>query len=152
MQNGDIVAEYGAKAIDSLRCERDLWHEHDRGLAALVDDLLQQLEIDERLAAARDAVKQRDVTGRRGGEHVDRTLLRRRWFVRGRRRPSAAGEWIARKDFRLDGRIPAVDQTSDGGVRDVKLVADLLDCGASAHRLSELIQRSLLLRAGEDPI
>src|SRR6185503_14621252 len=58
MQNGDPVAKRGPEAIDRLRCERYLGHQHDRRLAALIDDAAQQLDVDERLAAAGDPVQE----------------------------------------------------------------------------------------------
>ena len=38
VQHGDLVAEHGAEAIDGLRRERDLGHEHDRRLSPLEHD------------------------------------------------------------------------------------------------------------------
>ena len=58
MQHGDAVAEVRAEAGDGLRRERDLRHQHDRRPAARVHDLLQELDVDQRLARRGDAVKQ----------------------------------------------------------------------------------------------
>jgi hypothetical protein len=76
VQHGDLVAEHGAEPVDRLRRQRDLRHEHDRRLPFLEDDASQQLEVDERLPAPRDAVQQRDVSRRRARQPRDRTLLR----------------------------------------------------------------------------
>jgi hypothetical protein len=57
VQHGNLVAEHRAEAIDRLRRQRNLWHEHDRGLPLLQHDAPQQLDIDERLAASRDAAE-----------------------------------------------------------------------------------------------
>src|SRR6185436_11621338 len=54
VQHGDHVAEHESEAIHGLWRERDLRHEHDRGLATVTHDALEQLDVDERLSTARD--------------------------------------------------------------------------------------------------
>src|SRR5262245_53915301 len=59
VQHRDRVPEYLPEPIDRLWRERNLRHEHDGGLASLADDTLQQLDVDERFAAASDAVQEK---------------------------------------------------------------------------------------------
>jgi hypothetical protein len=72
VQHGDAVAEDRAKAVNRLRREGDLRHQHDRRLPLVDHDASQQLEIDERFARPRDAVEQRDVARRCHGQPIDR--------------------------------------------------------------------------------
>ncbi len=80
VQDGDRVAEIGGKCLDHLRRQRDLRHEQDRALPRC-ERLRDQVQIDERLAAAGHAEEQRRLRVRRAqqrlqaGKHL---LLRRR--------------------------------------------------------------------------
>src|SRR5262249_13585186 len=82
VQYRDLVAEDSAKAIDGLRRERDLRHQDDRRLISLDHDAPEQLDVDERLAAARDAVQQENIAAASSRQRVDRRALCRRWRVR----------------------------------------------------------------------
>ena len=107
VQDGDAIAEDRAKAVDRLRRERDLGHQNDRRLAALVDHAPQQLDVDQRLAAAGDAVKKKDFTGLAIRRRSDRVALsRRRRMRRGGERESRR-ERIARDHFLLEHDEPS---------------------------------------------
>ena len=86
VQNGHVVAEAAAKAPHRLRRERDLGHNHD-GPAPLCSHAFDGVEVDLRLARARDAVDKHHVTlcgvrgARDGGEGL---LLPRREALRPR--------------------------------------------------------------------
>src|SRR5688500_9261089 len=81
MKHGNAIAEYGAKPVDGLRRQGDLRDEHDRGFSSHVHDLAKKLDVYERLAAASDSVKEKDVPGRTGFELRDCIGLRLRWLV-----------------------------------------------------------------------
>ena len=68
----DLVAETGAEETEDLRCERDLRHEHDRGLSRR-EHALYDGHVDFRLAASRHAVQEVDALPRHDG--VDGALL-----------------------------------------------------------------------------
>ena len=57
MEHGHLIAETPREAAHRLRRERDLGHEHD-GTLPLLKKARDRLEVDFRLAAARDTVQQ----------------------------------------------------------------------------------------------
>ena len=97
MQDSDLVAKGSAKPVDCLRSERDFRNKYDRCLSALVNDVAQELDIDQRFAATSDPVQKENLSLLRIGHRVDRVLLRGRG-LEPRRRNSAPG----RKRIALD--------------------------------------------------
>ena len=97
VEDGDVVAEAAAEAADRLGRERDLGNEHE-GAAALFQRMFDGVEVDLRLARARDAVDEHDVADAalasrvNGGEGLDlavRELLGSGCGGRGERRALA---------------------------------------------------------------
>ncbi|HEX5830791.1 MAG TPA: hypothetical protein VFY16_07430, partial [Gemmatimonadaceae bacterium] len=95
VQHRHPVAEHRAEAVHRLRRERDLGHEHDGRSPLPLDDVAQQLEVDERLPAPRDAAEQERLARRGAGERVDRHPLRRRGHRERHALPVTPGEGIA---------------------------------------------------------
>jgi hypothetical protein len=110
VQHRDRVAEHGAEAIHRLRRERDLRHEHDGRLSLLQYDAPQELEVDERLPAARDAVQERHVSRLRLHQPLERVALGVARPVRVRRLAFAREEGIARDRLLGDHDEPARDE------------------------------------------
>ena len=150
MQHGDPVAEHGTKAIDGLRRERDLRHEDDGRLPFLEDDALEQLDIDESLAAPGDSVQQRDVTRLPSSQTRDRVRLRIARRMRVRLAPSACQERVALDRFEGDFHEPARDEALEHRCREVDPFREMLDGRAPADRFEQLIHRALLRRAREE--
>ncbi len=149
VQDGHAVAEHGPEAIDRLRGEGDLRHEHDRRLPAPLDDLAQELDVDERLPAPRDAVQQEDLARRCAHQRIDRGALRRRGRVLRHARPRAPGEGIARHHGLLDRHQLAVGELLHERAREAELVHEMPDGDAPAHPLDGLVQLALPLRPRE---
>ena len=95
VEHGNAVAEHGAKAIHRLRSKRDFRHEDDGRLPLVDHHAPQQFQVHQCLATARDAMQQRDMTGRGDRESVDRDALRPGGSVRVRRAARAREERIA---------------------------------------------------------
>ena len=154
VQHGDLVAEHGAEAIDRLRRERDLRHEHDRRLPLLEHDAPQQLDVDERLSAARHAVQQEHVARRRRAASA--AIARRCGCRRLRVEPAAASRdsrtGRAPRLRRRPSTSPRVDEPSQHRRRELRAAREMLDRGAPAERLEQLEQRALLRRAREDAV
>ncbi len=149
VQHRDGVAELGAKAIDGLRRERDLGHEHDRRLSIAQNEPLEKLEVDERLAAAGDPVKEKDVSALAASERHERVSLRRRGLVPPRRGRRTTGKRIAR--HRLGGQRHqlALHQRPQDGRRELVPLGEVLDRHGPADRLDQLEQRPLLRLASK---
>ena len=97
MKHRDAVAEMRAEAGHGLGRERDLRHEHDGRPGARVDDLLQELDVDQRLAGGGDAVKQdgpRRRSVQRGHEPRERVRLGGIGRQVGRRLQTSGGERV----------------------------------------------------------
>ncbi len=120
--------------------------------AAPFDDLLEQLDVDERLAAAGDAAQQEGRAGLGREERGDRLALRGGGHVRGRARDRAREEGIAR-DFVLRERDePAVREPADHRGREAELRGEMHGVARAAERFERFIQRALPRRASEDAV
>ena len=80
MKDRDSVAERSTESIDGLRSERNFRNEDNGCLATLVNNLSQELNVDERLAAARYSVKQEHIPFVSLRHGIDGALLRRSWL------------------------------------------------------------------------
>ena len=134
MEHRDLIAEDGAESVDRLRCECDLRHEDDRALP-LRDDVLQQFDVDERLAAAGDAVQERHRAGRGGGQRVDRRALGQCRRVVMRHRTEAIKKRIARQHFLVHAYNAALHDALHHGVGAAELIDQLLDARRATERL-----------------
>ncbi len=149
VQHGHAVAEHGAEPIDGLRREGDLGHEHDRRPAAALDHLAQQLDVDQRLAAAGDAVEQQGLARLGGDDGVDGGALCVGGHVVRGREHGAGGERIACDDGRFHGRESARDERLHHRGREAELRGEVRDLGVAAHALEDLEQLALSFGAGE---
>jgi hypothetical protein len=151
VEHRDLIAERAAEPVDRLRRQRDLRHQHDRALPALPHHAAQQLDVDERLAAPRDAVQQERLPCASGSHPVHDRLLRRRRRVR-RRRSGASGERIARDRLVGYRGEAARHQPLEHRRREPKLLEQVRHRRPPAERLEQLVQRALLRRAREDAL
>ena len=97
-------------------------------------------------------MEEEDVAGISTRDALDGPLLRRRRGVRGGRRAGAQGEGIAIDRLAHDGRQPALHQPIDDALRDPEPLDDVLDAGAPAGGLEELVQLALTARALEEHV
>ena len=149
MQHRHTVAEHGAKPIHRLRRQGDLRYEHDRRLAPLVHDATEQLDVDQRLAAACHAVQQTDLARLRCHECADRRSLCRRGAVAGGRIDTSCGERVT-IDHLVDQREEtALVQRLYHRGRAAHLLDQQLDGGATADRFEVLIGFTLTWSPGK---
>ena len=113
------------EAVEELRGQRDLRHQHQR-LPSATDGLAHRLEIDLRLAGAGDAVEQRDRIAARGddrAQRVRRRALRRPEIGRRKIRIGRARHRLGRQHHGLERAF--VDQAIDHARRNTGLLGDL---------------------------
>jgi hypothetical protein len=131
VQHGDLVAEGRAESIHGLRRERDLGDEHD-GAAPLAGDAPEQLDVDQCLPAAGDAVQQEHASRRRRGHPLDGLPLRGGRLDGYRGGNGARREGIAHRWFPLDRHQSAALQRADHRGRDAEARFEVGNRGSSA--------------------
>jgi hypothetical protein len=137
------------KRSTACGCERDLGDEHDRALPFAAHDLLEDLQVDERLAAAGDAAEEEGGARCAGEDRVDRGLLRGRRRDRRRRARRTRGEGIAVLPFPLGAREAAFHEGVHHARGDRVPLEEELHRRAAAELFEQLVQRALLRRALE---
>ena len=144
VEDRDLVTEHRPEAIDSLRRERDLRDENDRALAVPAHDLLEDLQVHERLAAPGDAVQQEGGAGGTGEDRVDRSALclARRDLRRLAGRP--ARERIARSPLALLAHESPLEQARHHAAGTAQALEEERHRSAPAELLEELVELPLL--------
>src|SRR4051812_616698 len=149
VKDSDPVAKGGAEAIDGLRGECYLGDQNDGGLASLVDDPPQQLDVDEGLTAAGYSVQQENGARVRVRHLVDGVLLDLRRHQPRQRDSAALGERISLDFLFLERDQPPLLQGFQDGRGKIELLIEVLDRGSAALRLDHLEHRALLFGARE---
>ena len=109
----------------------------------------QQLDVDERLAAAGDAVQQRDVARLRERESRDRVRLRVGGVCASGGAPARVRKGSRSTVSVADLHEPALHEAREHGAREVELLVEHLERRASTEFLDQLVERALLRRARE---
>ena len=131
MQDGDLVAEDGTETVDCLRCERNLGNKNDGGTSAPLDDLAQDVEVDERLAAPRDAVQEEDFAQSAARDGIDSVALR-------------VGRGVSSR-----GLSAALTLTGGGGVLETSSADELLTTLYTTH-YRDLVRLAAFLTGDRD--
>src|SRR5207247_1016396 len=97
--------------IDSLRSESNLGNEDDSRFSPLAHQSLENLDVDERFSAARDAVQKKNVATFARAHCSDCRGLRRCWLVTVWRFSRSRRKWIALHDFVFDDNQSAFLQS-----------------------------------------
>ena len=127
VEDGDLIAEDGAEAVDGLGGEGDFWDEDDGALLAGFDDGFEEFDVDQCLAAAGDAVEDEDFAGGALGKLRDGGGLFGRGEVAVGGDFDAAGEGVAVDFFRSDGDEGALFEPFEDGRGAAELVEEMLD-------------------------